>query len=115
MKENKEDRVTCPKCKGYEVAKKGFRYNKSGKKQKFFCTKCRSWFVVDDGFKGMHFTPEVITRAVHMYCDSMSSSKVQNHLRQHDSTKVSDVSILDWVEKYAPILKKAQWNYPHLR
>ncbi|EQD57270.1 Integrase catalytic region, partial [mine drainage metagenome] len=103
-----------PECKGYDVAKKGFRYNKSGKKQKYFCTRCKNWFVVNDGFKGMHFVPKIITRAVHMYCNGMPISKVQNHLQQHDGVKVSDVSILDWVKKYAPILKKVQWDYSRL-
>lgn len=41
-----------------------------------------------------------------MYNDGMPVSKVQNHLLQHDNTKVSDVSILNWIKKYAPILKK---------
>jgi hypothetical protein len=40
-----------------------------------------------------------------MYIDGMPILKVQNHLRQHDSTKVSDVSILNWVKRYAHIKK----------
>jgi len=96
----------CPNCKSSDIVKSGVRKNRSGKKQRYACNKCNSRFVIDDGFKGAHFAPEIITRAMHEYADSGSLSKVRNHLFQHDRVKVSDASIIRWIKKYATILKK---------
>lgn len=95
----------CPKCKSSQIAKKGFRYNKTGKKQKFFCSKCGIWFVIDDGFKKMRHKPEDIVRAVHQHIDGMSLSKVKNHLWQHDKVKVTRWTISIWAKKYSDFLK----------
>jgi transposase-like protein len=97
MTKNDKQEIACPNCRSLDIWRLGYRKNRSGKKQKYKCKQCKKYFVIDDGFKGMHFKPEIITRAVHMYTDGMPVLKVQNHLRQHDSTKVSDVSILNWV------------------
>jgi len=93
--------ITCPSCQGSRIVKQGIRDNKTGKKQKYQCKECKGYFVVDDGFKGMRFKPEIITRAVHMYTDGLSLSKVQNHLYQHDGVEVSRWSICKWDKKFA--------------
>ena len=100
------EKILCPKCKCPNIAKKGFRHNKSGKKQKFQCTKCKAWFVYDDGFKRMRKPKEAITRALHQINDGMSLSKVQNHLFQHDNIKVSRAGVLYWIKKYSQFIKK---------
>jgi len=87
--------------------KKGFRKNKSVKKQKYQCADCRNWFVKDDGFKKMRHKPTVISRAIHMHQDGMSFFTVQNHLWQHDNTKVSRQTLWKWENKYSDFLKSA--------
>ena len=94
--------MNCDYCGSSDVVKKGFRHNKSGKKQKFQCTKCKAWFVYDDGFKRMRKPKEAITRALHQINDGMSLSKVQNHFFQHDNIKVSRAGILYWIKKDDP-------------
>ena len=98
--------VICESCKSLKVAKKGFRYNRLGKKQKYQCLSCNHWFVEDDGFKRMRNKPEVIARAIHQFADGLSLEKVRNHLNQHDETKVSRWTIREWAVKYNNILKK---------
>ena len=100
--------IRCPECKSENIARKGFRYNKSGKKQKYLCTKkyCKAWFVYDDGFKRMRKPKEAIVRAIHQYNDGLSLSKVKNHLSQHDNVDVSRAGILYWIKKYPNIIKK---------
>jgi transposase-like protein len=98
--------MLCDYCKSINVVKKGFRHNASGKKQKYFCNSCKKWFVEDDGFKRMRNKPEVISRAIHQYADGLSLGKVKNHLKQHDSTKVTRWTIRKWVVKYESLLKK---------
>lgn len=98
--------IVCELCKCKHTAKKGFRYNRIGKKQKYYCHGCKSWFIEDDGFKRMRFRPKIITRAIHQYEDGLSLSKVQNHLNQHDNTKVTRWTILKWVKRYSDLFKK---------
>lgn len=97
--------LKCPKCSSSHIAKKGFRKNKSNKKQKYQCADCKSWFVEDDGFKKMRFKPEIITRAIHMHNDGMSFFKVKTHLWQYDKTKVTRGTISRWNKKYSVFLK----------
>ena len=99
--------IPCDKCKSTDVAKQGFRYNKTGKKQKYYCNNCKIWFVKDDGFKKMRHKPEDIVRAVHMYNDGMSLFKTQYHLYQHDNVRVTRWTISQWDKKYSNFLKSA--------
>ena len=79
MNKNVDVKVECPDCENLDVVKSGIRRNKSGKKQRYTCNKCGTRFVVDDGFKGAHFTPEIITRAMHEYSDCASLSYDQKY------------------------------------
>ena len=99
--------LKCSVCGSIDISRKGFRKNKSGKKQKYQCYDCKKWFVEDDGFKGMRFKPKVIVRAIHMHEDGMSLSKVQNHLWQHDNTKVTRWAVSLWIKRYSNFLKSA--------
>ena len=95
----------CPNCKSKNVFKRGFRYNKSGKKQKYLCDKCKHWFVENDGFKRMRHKPKIISRAIHMHNDGMSFTDVKNHLWQYDNVKVSREAVRKWHKKYSSFLK----------
>lgn len=97
--------LVCPKCKSTDIAKKGFRKNRLGRKQKYRCCECKSWFVKPTGFERMRHKPEIIVRAVHMYADGMSLFKVQTHLWQHDGVKVCLETINRWCKKYSDFLK----------
>ena len=97
--------IICDSCKSENVVRKGFRHNKSSKKQKYFCHQCCHWFVPDDGFKRMRFSPETISRAVHQHVDGFSLFKTQYHLFQHDNVKVTRWTISLWTQKYSRFLK----------
>lgn len=98
-------KVNCPKCKSKRITRRGFRYNKCGKKQKYQCMNCNHWFVEDDGFKRMRHNSIVIVRAIHMHNDGMSLFNVKNHLWQYDKVKISREAIRKWCEKYGLFLK----------
>ena len=93
--------VKCKHCSSLNFCKKGFRktYNR-GKIQKYFCKKCHRFFTNDDGFYRMRNKPEIITMSIDMYGSNLSSRKMRNQLTRHLNTKVSHMSILDWVRKY---------------
>ena len=98
--------IICELCGSNKVTKKGFRHNAYGKKQKFFCKDCGKWYVHDDGFKRMRTDPKHIVRALHEYGDGASLKKVKEHLKQHDSLKISRWAIRKWVVKFSHLLKK---------
>ncbi|MEK6757776.1 MAG: hypothetical protein AABX88_01480 [Nanoarchaeota archaeon] len=102
--------MECPKCESINVSRRGFRYNKSGKKQLHLCNDCRRKFVIDDGFKRMRHKKEIIARAIHMHIDGFSLFKTQYHLWQHDGVKVTRRTISQWTKKYSRFLKSDNKN-----
>lgn len=99
-------KCACPRCKSTNVVKRGYRYNKCGKKRRKQCKDCGLWFTPDDGFLGMRFKKEHIVEAISLYESGLSLAKVKNHMWQHHGVKVSEMSILNWVRKYSKKLKR---------
>ncbi len=97
--------MKCPNCKGTNISKRGFRFNKIGKKQRFLCNKCKATFIKKDGFERMRHNKKIISRAIHMHNDGLSLFQVKNHLWQHDGVKVSRETIREWCDKYSVFFK----------
>ena len=57
-------------------------------------------FTEDLGFYRMRFSEETITMSVDMYISNLSSRKMRNQLVRHFHTKVTHMTILDWVRRY---------------
>ncbi len=55
----------------------------------------------------MRHDPATITRAIHMHNDGLSFFKVQTHLWQYDSVRVSRQTLTKWEKKYSNFLKSA--------
>ncbi len=91
-----------PFCKGVDcIARNGWRYNKSGKKQRWKCSDCSRRFTEDNGFWKMKNTPETITEAIDLYEVGHSLASAKDHLWKHHSIKISETSIRNWVVKYS--------------
>ena len=91
----------CKFCKGINSYKKGLRKTEHrGKIQKFYCKDCKKMFTEDTGFYRMRFSEETITMSVDMYISNLSSRKMRNQLARHFKTKVTHMTILDWVRRY---------------
>ena len=90
--------LTCPHCKEKNIKKDGLRTTeKRGKIQRYRCKLCNYRFVVDDGFYRMRNNENIITMSIDMYISNLSSRKMRNQLSRHLNTKISHMSILDWV------------------
>ena len=99
--------IKCVHCKTQNYIKKGFRATeKRGKIQKFFCLSCNRHFTNDEGFYKMKNAENIITMSIDMYLSNLSSRKMRNQLRRHLETKISHVSVLDWVRKYVKKVSK---------
>jgi len=93
--------IKCKHCSSLNFCKKGFRNTDyRGKIQKYYCKDCRKFFTNDDGFYRMRNKPEIITMSIDMYVSNLSSRKMRNQLSRHLNTKISHMSILDWVRRY---------------
>lgn len=97
--------LKCPNCESENLMKRGFRYNKIGKKQKYLCRNCEHWFVEPDGFERMRHKPEDIVRAVSLRNDGLSLLRTQDHIYQHDGVKATRRTISEWTKKYSNFLK----------
>jgi transposase-like protein len=95
-------KVKCKHCKKVNFRKEGTRRTKNrGKIQRYFCNDCHRFFTNDDGFYRMRNKPEIITMSIDMYVSNLSSRKMRNQLKRHLNHKISHISILDWVRRYA--------------
>ncbi|MBS3090831.1 IS1/IS6 family transposase [Candidatus Pacearchaeota archaeon] len=94
--------IICKHCKSNNNYKKGFRRTEfRGKIQKYYCKTCHKFFTNDDGFYRMRNNPGIITMSIDMYVSNLSSRKMRNQLKRHLNYKISHISILDWVRRYA--------------
>lgn len=99
---SKNLKCKCVHCKSTNFVKKGFRQTENrGKIQKYFCKDCQKYFTNDEGFYRMRYSDTTITLSVDMYLSNLSSRKMRNQLKRHFQTKVSHMTILDWVRKYS--------------
>ena len=101
MNEQSNDGKICPSCSSENIKKDGLRRTElRGKIQRYRCKNCNRRFVVDDGFYRMRNNESIITMSIDMYISNLSSRKMRNQLSRHLNTKISHMSILDWVRKY---------------
>lgn len=93
--------IVCPRCTENKTKKDGLRgTNHRGKIQRYRCKECNFRFVLDNGFYRMRNNENIITMSIDMYISNLSSRKMRNQLSRHMKTKVSHMSILDWVRRY---------------
>jgi len=101
-KRNMKEKIKCKFCNSENYIKKGYRKTEHrGKIQKFYCKDCYKFFTNNDGFYRMRYSAQTITLSVDMYLSNLSSRKMRNQLKRHFQTKVSHITILDWVRKYS--------------
>lgn len=95
----------CRFCKGNNVVKYGHRNNKSNKVQVYLCKSCNRIFSENTTFSKMRYKEEIITSVLDLYFRNASLRGIQDHL-QVRGTKISHVTILNWVRKYSRMLKE---------
>lgn len=104
------EKIKCVHCGSNEFTKQGFRKTENrGKIQKYKCCNCYRYFTNDDGFYRMRNNEKIITMSIDMYLSNLSSRKMRNQLKRHLETKISHVSILDWVRKYVLKVQKLEY------
>lgn len=56
---------------------RGKRKNKYIVKQQYWCKRCKKYFIPHDGFEGMRYPKEIVVRALHLYVEGLSFSKLR--------------------------------------
>lgn len=93
--------VTCRFCKSEDTVKYGVRKNKGSYKQMFKCKRCMKRFTPDNGFLKMKTEPTIVSEALELYARGLSLAKIQDHLFQRHTMKISKEGIRGWITKYA--------------
>ena len=104
---NKYKNLSCPNCKSEKVIKRGLRKTENrGKIQRYSCKSCNYRFVKNDGFFRMRNHPKKITCAIDLFYRGVSTRKVQEHFQAFYPHNSSNVSVYNWVIKYANMISK---------
>lgn len=98
--------MKCPHCGSSRTKKAGKARNKYVTKQAYRCNDCRRYFVERDGFEDMVYPKEIIVLVLHLFVEGLSLSKIREVVYQHHGYRPSDGSILNWVRRYAKLVKK---------
>ena len=101
----------CPFCKSKNFIKWGLRFNHTTKKQRWKCKSCSETFTIDDGFFKMKHKREVVTQCISLYMNGLSLRKVKEHFNQFSDYEVSHQSVLNWIRRYASLLKDFQRKF----
>ena len=106
-----EKKIYCPNCKSKNTKKRGFRHTENrGKIQRYFCHDCKKSFVIEDGFFRMRNSPQKITCGLDLFYRGVSTRKVQEHFQAFMPHNCSNVTIYNWVIKYAKMIGKFTEN-----
>ena len=105
--QRKTNEIKCLFCKSSNYIKKGYRQTEQrGKIPRYYCKECDKNFTNDEGFYRMRYSAKTITLSIDIFVSNLSSRKMRNQLLRHFDTKVSHITILDWVRKYTLKVKK---------
>ena len=98
--------LSCPRCSGKEVTKRGLRITESREKiQKYFCKTCHNRFVLDTPYFRMRNKEQIITQTMDMYYSGMSFRKIADHLVRFFPKGVHYSTIYRWIMRYVPIME----------
>jgi len=88
----------CPSCRSRDIVKDGMRYNKYSLVQKYLCMYCEFRFVELNDRLTKH--QRIIKKlAIDLWKRGLSLRSVADHINKFYGVKISNVSVLRWIEK----------------
>src|SRR3989344_3659269 len=101
------EKIVCHNCNSNNTIKRGIRKTENrGEIHRFGCKDCGKRFVLDLGFFRMRNNPIKITQSIDLFYRGVSTRKVQEHLGVFYPHNASNVSVYNWVVKYAKMISK---------
>ncbi len=100
-------KLSCPNCDSENIIKRGKRKTENrGLIQRYGCKDCGTRFVKDEGFFRMRNHPNKITCALDLFYKGVSTRKVQEHFQSFYPHNSTNVSVYNWIVKYANMISK---------
>lgn len=99
--------MNCKYCNSTKVIK----FGKYKAVQYYFCQECKRKFGNTDTIPKMQYSTSKIADALNMYYEGMSLAKIRRNFIQQYNDHVSDVTILNWVERFSKLAIKEASNY----
>lgn len=97
--------LCCPNCQSQNIKKNGKRKTENrGLIQRYQCRDCNYRFTYDDGFFRMRNSPQKITCGLDLFYRGVSTRKVQEHFKAFYPHNASNVSVYNWVVRYAKMI-----------
>jgi putative transposase len=97
----------CKYCQSENVIK----YGKVKNIQRYFCKDCHKKFVAIDTIPKMQYSTSKVADAISMYYEGMSLYEVRRNFIQQHGDYISDVSVLNWVNRFSELAVKDAEKY----
>jgi len=107
----------CDRCYSNRIIKIGFRVIKDGtKRQRYSCKQCGHRFVLgENGFSKMSSDPKLVSESINLVMSGVSYRNTARHIYAVHGTKISHVSVRNWIKKYTCLIKEyVESLSPHL-
>ena len=98
------------KCK-YCQSERIIKFGKVKDVQRFYCKDCKRKFVSGDTIPKMQYSTSKVADAISMYYEGMSLKEVRRNFIQQHGDYISDVSVLNWVNRFSDLAVKDGENY----
>lgn len=89
-------------CQSDKVVKNG----KVSGKQLYRCKECKHQYIDNGNFVGMRTKADVITAALNLYFDGLSTWKIQRQIAKMFKVDVSVTAIWKWIMKYSDLVNE---------
>jgi putative transposase len=99
-------KISCSYCKSENTSRFGTRKTNRGKLQRYKCKDCNKTFILNDGFVKMRYKPQIITMALDLYFNGLSSRKVAKYFQDFLDIKITHKDILNWISKFIRKIKQ---------
>jgi putative transposase len=94
--------MKCKFCNGEKVVKNG----KVKEKQLYRCKECKHQFLDNGSFTRMRTKSEIITCALNLYFDGLSTWKIQRQIAKIFQVDVSVTTVWKWIMKYSEMVSE---------
>jgi len=99
--------IKCKYCQSGRVRK----YGKYKDTQYYFCNECRRKFSNPDAIPKMQYSTDKVADAINMYYEGMSLREVRRNFIQQYNDYISDVTVLNWVNRFSDLAVKEAEKY----
>lgn len=99
--------MNCKYCQSERIRK----YGTYKGVQRYFCNNCKRKFVSNNTIPKMQYATSKVADAISMYFEGMSLKEIRRNFIQQHNDYVSDVTVLNWVNRFTNLAVKEAEKY----